>query len=173
MRTLNGRDHVIPVIGWRPLPCTTTPRAFEDLVQQKHGHVATDSIALSRNTGDSFNRCLPKPGLKRIELQNVWPCRKVRVPSAGVDASLYLNVGCRVVSGFLGSSAKEVLYVLDDPRVIRCYMVRHEIQEQLHVSFRELSPGNGETFRTSQVCVNHVASYAVGRSDIIFQPKIG
>src|SRR5271165_1675485 len=42
MRPLNGRDHVTPVLGGRPLPCTTTPGAFEDLVQQKHRHVATD-----------------------------------------------------------------------------------------------------------------------------------
>jgi len=50
---------------------TTAPSAFEDLVQQKHGHIATDAIALSRNTGDSFDHCLPKSGLKRIELQHI------------------------------------------------------------------------------------------------------
>src|SRR5258708_23248515 len=42
MHPLDGRDHITPILGWRPLPGTTTPGAFEDLVQQKHGHVATD-----------------------------------------------------------------------------------------------------------------------------------
>src|SRR5580704_7101203 len=60
MRSLDGRDHVTPVLGCRPLPCTTAPGAFEDLVQQKHGHIATDAIALSRDTGHGFNYCLPK-----------------------------------------------------------------------------------------------------------------
>ena len=63
--------------------------------------------------------------------------------------------------------------MLDDPGVIRRYMVRDEIQEQFHTSLCELSPGDRETFRASQVCINHVASYAVGRSDIVFRPKIG
>jgi hypothetical protein len=62
---------------------------------------------------------------------------------------LYLDVGCRVFSGFRGRPAKEILDVLGDPRVIGRYMVRHKIQEQLHASFRELSPGNGKTFRAS------------------------
>ena len=53
----------------------------------------------------------------------------------------YLNVGCRVAPGILGISANEVLGVLGNPRMVRCYVVRHEIQEQLHASLSELCPG--------------------------------
>src|SRR5580692_1994521 len=88
MRSLDGWDHVTPILGWRPLPCTTAPSTFEDLVEQKHGHVATDAITLSRDTGDGFNHCLPKPRLKRVELQNIRPCGEVRVSSAGTDTPL-------------------------------------------------------------------------------------
>src|SRR5271157_1992333 len=101
MRSLESRDHLTPVLGWRPVPCTTVPRAFEDLVQEKHGHVAADAITLSCNTGDGFNHCEPKPRLKRVVLQNIRPCREVRVSSAGEDASMYLNVGCRFVPDIL------------------------------------------------------------------------
>ena len=128
MRALNRGDHLTPVVGQRRLPHTSAPRAFEDLVQQKHGHVATDSIAQGRNAGERFNHCLSKSRLKRIQLQHIWPCREVRVPSAGKEAPWYFNVGCRVVSGVLGVRAKEVVNVLVDPRVIRGHMVRHEIQ---------------------------------------------
>ncbi len=57
IRFPDSTDDVIPVFGWRPLPCTTAPRAFEDLIQQQHGHVATDAITLARYTGDGFNHC--------------------------------------------------------------------------------------------------------------------
>ena len=128
MCSLDGGDHVTPVLGWRPLPRTASPGAFEDLVQQKHRHVATDTIALSRNAGDGFNGCLPKPRLKRVELQHIGLCGEVRIPSAGADVPLHLNVGRRVISGILGIPTNEVLGVLDDPRVIRGYMVWYEIQ---------------------------------------------
>src|SRR5277367_1494561 len=77
MCSLDGWNHVTLVLGWWPLTCATAPGAFEDLVQQKHSHVTTDAITPSRNTGDGFNHCFSKSGLKRIELQNIWPCRKV------------------------------------------------------------------------------------------------
>src|SRR5208282_4740305 len=73
LRSLDGKDHVAPVFGWRPFTRTAAPGAFEDLVQQKHGHVATDAITLRGNTGDGCDYCLPKPGLKRIKLQNIRP----------------------------------------------------------------------------------------------------
>ena len=173
MRSRDGRNRVSPVFGWRPLPCTTAPGAFEDLVQQKHGHVATDAITLSRDTGDSLDHCLPKSGLKRIELQNIRPSREVGATAAGEDISLYHNVGCRLVSSIIGISANEILGVFGDPRVIRRNMIRNEVQEQLHASLRELLPGDGEAFRAAEVFINYVASYAVGRSDIVFWLKVG
>jgi hypothetical protein len=171
--SLNGRDDFTPVLGWRPLPRATALGSFENLVQDEHGHVAADAITLGRNTGDGFNRCLPQPGLKHVELQNVRPGREIRVPSAGANVSLYLKVGCWVVPRILSIPANEILGALGDPGVVRRYVVRHEIKQQLHASPRELAPGDGETFRTSEVFINHVASYAVGRSHIVFQPEIG
>src|SRR5271170_2207144 len=74
MPSLDGCDYATPVLVWRPLPCAAAPGAFEDPVQQKHSHVAADTITLSRDTGDGLYHCLPKPGLKRIELQYIRPC---------------------------------------------------------------------------------------------------
>src|SRR5271169_2444921 len=172
MRSLDSRDHLTPVLGCRPVPCSTAPGAFEDVIQEKHGHVATHAITLRRNTGDGFNHCLPKPRLKCVELQNIRPCREIRVSSAGENASMHLNVGCRFVPVILNIPVNEVLGMLGDPRVIRRYVVGHEIQEQLHASLRKLSPGNGKACGTSEVFVNHIASYAVGRSDVVFWLKI-
>src|SRR5271166_6297026 len=100
------------------------------------------------------------------------PCREVGVPSAGANISLYHNVGCRVAPGILGIPANEVLGMLGDPRVVRRHMVGHEIEEQLHAPLRQFLPGNGKTFRTSEVLVNHVASYAIGRSYVVLGTKI-
>src|SRR5271157_475386 len=172
MRSLDGRDHFTPILDWRPLSGAAAPGALEGRVQQQHGHVASDAIALSRNTGNRFQHRLPKPGLKPIELQNIGPCREVRIPSAGVDSSLYHNVGCRVVPGILGIPANEVLRMLGDTRVVRRHMVGHEIEEQVHAPLREFLPGNGETFRASEVFVNHVTSYAIGRTYVVLGTKI-
>src|SRR5580692_9470429 len=55
---LHSSDDVIPILGWRTLPCTTCPGPFEDLIQQEHCHVAADAVTLSRDARHSFNDCL-------------------------------------------------------------------------------------------------------------------
>src|ERR1700689_498052 len=67
MHVLNSGDQIPPILGGRLLPGTIAPCTPEDLVQHKHGHVATDSIPLGRNIADSFNHCLSKPGPERIQ----------------------------------------------------------------------------------------------------------
>src|SRR5271154_4658665 len=62
--------------------------------------------------------------------------------------------------------------MLGAPRVIRRNMVRHEIEDQRHASPGKLSPGDGEPRLTSEMLVNHVASYAVGRADIVFRLEV-
>jgi hypothetical protein len=102
MRALNRSDDVIPVLGRWPLPCTTAPTCVRRSGSQKHGHVATNAITLRRNTGDRFYHCLAKTRLKRVNLQNIWRCRKVRILTAGADPSF---PQCRNAGSFLASSA--------------------------------------------------------------------
>ena len=173
MRSLDRGNYIVPIFGWRPLRRSALPGAFEDLVQHKHGHVAADAVTLRRNAQESLNRRSPELGLKCIQLQDIGPCREVRVSPACVNGPSYLQVGCRVDSGILSSPANEILGVLCDPRVVWRYVVRHKIQEQLHAALRQLSPSIRETFWATQLCVNHIASYAIGRSDIIFWSEVG
>ena len=85
MRFLDGRDHINPVFGCRPLARAAAPGALEDRIQQKHRHIAADAIALAGDTRDGFNHGLPKPWLKSIQLQHIRPCREIGIASAGKD----------------------------------------------------------------------------------------
>jgi hypothetical protein len=51
-------------------------------------------------------------------------------------------------------------------------MVRHEIQDEVHLSLREFLPGDGKSVRATQLFVNDVASHAIGRSYIVLRTKI-
>src|ERR1035437_8076004 len=110
----------------------TAPGTFEDLVQKKHRHVAADAIALARDTENLFPCCLPKSRLKSIQLQYIRPSREVRITSASTYGSSHLKVGCWVVPGVVGVPSNEVLRMFGDPRVIWCYVLRHEIEDQFH-----------------------------------------
>ncbi len=79
-----------------------------------------------------------------------------------------VNEGCGFVPGIVDSPANKEFGVLSDPGVIGRDMVRHEIQKELHASLRQLLPRDCKTCRTSKVLINHIASNAVGRSDIVF-----
>ena len=112
------------------------------------------------------------PRLKRIQLQYIRPSREVRVTSAGTYGSSYLKVGCWVVPGVVGVPSNEVLRMFGDPRVIRRYVVRHEIEDQLHAPLGEFLTGDGETLRTSEMFVNDIASHAIRRSNVVFRSKV-
>src|SRR5579862_856766 len=107
---------------------------------------------------------MAKPRLKRIQLENIWPCREIRVTSAGADVSFHGNKGCRIVPGILYCPANKVLGVFGDPGVIRRNMIWHEIQKEHHASLCQFLTCNGETRWTPEVSVDYIASHAVGRS---------
>src|SRR6266404_2359616 len=76
MRFFDGGDHINPVLRGRPLTRAAAPGALEDRIGQKHRHIAADAVALTSDSRDGFNDCLPKPGLTRIQLQHIWPCEE-------------------------------------------------------------------------------------------------
>ena len=42
-------------------------------IQHKHRHIAADAIALIGDIGHRLEGSLSEPGLKNIQLQNIWP----------------------------------------------------------------------------------------------------
>ncbi len=150
----------------------TAPGTFEDLIQKKHRHVTADAIALARDAENRFPCCLPKSRLESIQLQYIRPSREIRVTSTSTYGSSYLKVGCWVVPGVVGVPSNEVLRMFGDPRVIRRYVVRHEIEDQFHAPLGEFFTGNGEALRTCEMFVSDIASHAIRRSNVVFQSKV-
>src|ERR1700687_3023088 len=103
------------------------PGAFEYHIQEQHRHVAADAVALLGNARYGFNHGSPETRLKGIQLEDVWPCREVRIASACADNSLHLDVACRRVPCVLHGPANEVLGVFRDPGMIWRDVVGHEI----------------------------------------------
>src|SRR5258706_5655133 len=66
MRFLYDGNQISPVLRCRPWTRAAAPGPLEDRVQQEHGHVAADSIALAGDTRNSFRRRLTEPRLKSI-----------------------------------------------------------------------------------------------------------
>jgi hypothetical protein len=63
--------------------------------------------------------------------------------------------------------------MLLDPRMVRRYMVGHEIQDQVHAALRELTASHGKAFRVSEKIVDYIAPHAVWGSNIVLGKKVG
>src|SRR5271169_5493075 len=133
---------------------------------------ATHAVALAGNVRECFDYRFPQPRLKRVELQHIRPRWKVRVPATREHCLICLDKGRRVVAGILGASLNEILRMLAYPRMVRRNMVGHKVQDQPHAALGKLIASSGQSFRSSQMLVNHVSTYAIGRTDVILSTEI-
>src|SRR5262249_23427986 len=131
-----------------------------------------DSIALAGNVRDGVPDRFPETWLVRIQLQHIRPGRKVWVPATGNDGCSNGEKGRGIFLGVFRSPANEVLGVLPDPGMIRRHMIRNEIEQQPHPSFRECLPGYGQTTGSSELLVNFVATYAIWRTHVVGRGKV-
>ncbi len=172
MHLPGGGDHLTPVLRLRPWPSPSAPGALENCVEQKHRHVAANTIALAGDTGKRFSCGPAKFWPKRIQLQHILPRRKVGIFPTGVNGPFYLNVGCGVIPGVLSTSWYEVFRVFDAPRMVGCHVVRHEIQDQPQTSLRQFLSGSGKALRATQVLVDLISPNRICGSDVVLPPKI-
>ena len=61
----------------------------------------------------------------------------------------------------------------DDPRMVRRYVIRDKIEDELEPPTGEFSPGNSQAFPASQVFIDRILSHTIGRTHVVFRPKIG
>ena len=59
-------DHFSPILGLGRHSGTSAPGALKDCVQEQHGHVTANAVALFGNAGEGFNRGLSQAGLKSV-----------------------------------------------------------------------------------------------------------
>jgi hypothetical protein len=135
---------------------------FENRVQHKHCHVTANAGALLCDAKYGLNHGLSQTRFKRVQLQDVRPSWKIRIAPTGTNHSMYFHIGERIIPHVVGTASNEVLRVFRHPWMVRCDMVGHEVQDQIHAPVRELAPGNRQAFSTPKVSVDYVASYAKG-----------
>src|SRR5882672_4130001 len=65
---LDSRDHISPVFRCRTLARATVPGLPENRAKNQHRHVASNAIALARDTHKGFDHRLSKAWLKGVQL---------------------------------------------------------------------------------------------------------
>src|SRR5690242_14310987 len=138
---------------------SVAPRACEDRIQEQHGHVTANAIALLGNTRYRFNRGSSETRLESVQLKNIRPCREEGIASAREHDVEQLEVRRWIILRIFGTTSDEILRMFGHPRMIRRQVIRHEIENQIHAPLRELLPRNRQTLRTSKMCVYDVASH--------------
>ena len=112
------------------------PRAFEDVGQDQHGHVAAHAVALPGDPHQFADHRLLQLRVAIIELQRVGPAVEVRVPAVRQHQRPVVPWArgrscCGEQSQIVLAARDEVVRVLVDPRVIRGHVVGDEVEHQL------------------------------------------
>src|SRR5262249_13629274 len=173
MLLLDGSNDIAPVFGsrWRsgaPTPCT-----FKNCVQEKHGHVTANSIALLSYACYRLEGGLSQAWRKGVQLQNVGPRREIGVSPTGEYRSPQFYKREWVPTDVAAISTNEVLRMLMNPRVIWRYMIGNKIENQVHPALGQLPSSFGKPFRSPKVFVDHVSPHTIGGSDVVGRLKIG
>ena len=136
------------------------PSAFKNVRQDQHGHVAPDAIALLGNSLQLADHGPLQIRVAVIELERVRPAVEVRVAAireyqrtgSCLDSTVVLRRPCQVTLAALD----EVVRVFVDPRMIRCHMVRDEIQQQLQSALLQPPSQTCERLGAAEVAMDSV-----------------
>ena len=145
------------------------PRALEDVVEGEHGHVASHAVAVRCQFAELPPHRLARLGIEVVQLGDVAPRGKIRVPAAGhvhrplhaVHRSKVIRSGARV---FVGSEHIS-LRMLPHPAMIEPGVIRDEVEDQPDSAAAQFFARGSETGPPTHSSVGIVAVDAIGRSD--------
>src|SRR5215470_8782019 len=173
MLLLDGRDDFDPVFGSRWLSGAPAPCTFKNCIQEKHGHITADSIALFSYARYSFDGGLSQAWFKGVQLQDVGPCREIGVPSTSKYRSPQFYKREWVVTDVAAISTNEVLRMLMNPRVIWRDMIGNKIENQVHPTLGQFTSSSSKPIRSPKMFVDHVSPHTIGGSDVVCRLIIG
>src|SRR5215469_17390169 len=121
------------------------PGVGENVVQDKHGHVAADAVAVIRDFAEFADERGARGGFEVIELENVAPGREVRVAAVseenGFGGCFLEKKGGRILAKIFLRASNEIFGVRRNPGVVGRGVVGDEIQNQADAASAELFSG--------------------------------
>src|SRR4029450_809457 len=119
MRLADGGDHCRPIVRlWRGTDAIT-PGSGKNVTHDQHRHIATDTVALLGNLAERLDHNSAQGRSKGVQLNDIRPCREVRISAIGQDMTVNLNKGLRVRSQLVGRAGDEQLRSARCPWMIR------------------------------------------------------
>src|SRR4029453_14890158 len=166
-------DHCPPIVRlWRGTDAIT-PGSFEYVIHDQHRHIATDTVALLGNLAERLDHHTAQGWSEGVELNDIRPCREVRISAISQDMTVNLNKGLWGRSQLVGHAGDEQLRSARCPWMIRSHVVGDEVQDQADTTRRKRLPGRGYGASSTKMIVQNIAAYAVGRSHNIVGLPIG
>ena len=111
-----------------------SPGALEHVIQHQHRHVAAHAVAMCCHLAQLAPHRVARLGIEVVQLRDVAPRRKIRIPAArDVHAALHAVDGAKVLgrgAHVLLGSEHIPLRVLANPRMIESGVIRYEIEDQ-------------------------------------------
>ena len=104
-------------------------------------------------------------GRKGVQLDDVGPGGKVRVAAVGQHAVTDPDEGGRIPFEVFVAPGDEVLRVRRRPGMVGRNVIRHEVEDQLQATLRQLPAGRSEPLRTAELGRDLVVADAVRRTD--------
>ena len=150
-----------------------TPGSCKNVIHDQHRHIATDTVALLGNLAERLDHNSAQGRSKGVQLNDIRPCREVRISAIGQDMTVNLNKGLSVRSQLVGRAGHEQLRLARCPRMIRSHVVGDEVQDQAQPPRRKRLPSAGERASAPEMIIDNIAAYAVGRSHNIVGLPIG
>ena len=145
------------------------PAFFENIVEEEHGHVAADAVAMSGDGTELGDLRGASPGMEMIELGDIFPRRVVRIFGQG-DVARALRGLHRVIEGrigfvLFGRSLDVVFGVFADPGMIERGVITDEIEEESHAAGVKFVADAIDGIPGADAGVGNVGGDGVGRSD--------
>ncbi len=169
----NCRDDGGPVVVGRLVAGALAPRAGERVVHHEHRHVAAHAVALVGDPPERLDHRRPQRGGEGVELDDVGPRREVGVAAVGQHTPGDVDERSGVGGEVLRRALHEALRVRRRPWVVRCHVVRDEVEDQTESPPGEGGPGGGETRTAAEGAVDLVVPDAVRRPDHVVGAVVG
>lgn len=149
-----------------------SPCAVKHLRLQKHRHIAAHPGAARRDVSQLSYHRRAKVGIEEIELYRVGPSREIRVLSEGDDRFIgKLDPPIRGEREIGWSASDEKVRPLPDPAMVKAYVIRNEVKEEVDTPKLQALSEAGELHIASDRWFCSVFTHRKGRAAyvILFQ----
>lgn len=145
------------------------PSVGEDVVQNEHGHIAADAVAMFCDFAEFSDERGARGRLEVIELENIAPGREVRIATVGEKDGLggrfLQKESGRVLAKVILRTANVIFRMRGNPRMVGRGVIGDEIENEADATGAELFAGVVEVGPGADAGFGLILTDGIGRAD--------